>query len=77
MDHFNAALEKAKAPGFKPQPWDESRNWTGMKALSHDPSSVSQTGVKRDIVDNIAQAITAVPPSFNLHSKLGNLCAIA
>lgn len=65
-------LEKGFADGkeyvHRPQDWLESR-WNGFKGPAQR-SRIMPTGVKRETLESIGQALTTLPEGFNVHPKI-------
>jgi len=68
MQEYNKA--HAEAPAYKPSKMDWlSSYWKGFKSPKQI-SLIRQTGIPRDTILKIGEAITTLPQGFQLHSRL-------
>lgn len=61
-------FEEGKTYVHRPSDWLEAR-WNGFKGPAQ-LARIKPTGVKREVLDTIGQALTTIPEGFNVHPKI-------
>jgi len=70
LEAFNAALEKAKSPDYRPPPtsWFGTQ-WKGYRT-KYELGRNDDTGLDAAVLQTIGMRISEVPQGFNIHKKL-------